>query len=697
MSRKIQLIFLLQILLFSCRYQSAEKDKQSALAAAMQTITNKASYTKEDWVQINTLYAKKDSSDIPAALAYYHFAATYFINQLDYQKGMLYADSSLSIVNRPQYENKFYKERAEANISKAHSLYFLKQYKDCYYYYHCGITEAAKTNDSALNVNLNQHMCLFLYEEGYYNKAIDYYKKLLVDVNGSNKTWERLMNNQGVYDNMGLSYLKDKQPDSAKTHFRNAVQSIKEAAVLNPSQKPVWSSALGTVYGNLGQAYAAEKQYDSAQYLYKQNIAINSQPGYATEDALITQQYLAELYYQKKELPLLYTTLTAIEKGLDTINNKRVSVRWTALMNRYYVTVQKPEKALFYLEKTLALRDSIRDTQTSSKNRTDIFDQMKLLEAKYDVNLLQKNNQMSRIYLAVTISLCILIFIIAALIFSFFKREKRNVLTLTSLNEQINQKQTLLQSTLVQLEKENGEKQHILHVVAHDLRNPIAAIQTLADITEDEYEDVKAGKENLELIKNACAESNELINGILEIAENDEVTFNYHPQNAGALLNSILPVLRMKAEEKKQHIEVTVPNEPAMIPADAEKIKRVISNVVTNAIKFSPSGSPIEIILHAGGNNILLEIKDNGIGIPDAYRSQVFDTFTKAKRAGTDGEKTFGLGLSISKQIIEKHRGAIWFKSEEGKGTTFFIRLPSLSETSTHGNTNAPNASERER
>ena len=696
MPNKIPFIILLQLLLISCHYQSADKSEESARAKALQAIITKDDYTQTGWNHINALYHRKDSTaDLASTLVYYNYAATYFISQLDYQKGMLYADSLLKIVNQPEYENAFFKERAEANISKAHSLYFLKQYKDCYYYYHCGLEEAAKIHDSALNVSLNQHMCMFLYEEGYYSKAIDYYKKLLVDVKGNHKTWERLMNNQGVYDNMGIAFLKDKQTDSAQVCFRAAINCLQQAYLLNPSQESLCKSALGTVYGNLGQAYAAQKQYDSAEYLYRQNIAVNSQPGFSIEDALITQQYLAEVYYQKKELPLLYTTLTQIKKGLDTINNKKISIQWTSLMNKYYVTVQKPEQALLYLEENLALRDSIKSAQPSTRYRTDIFDQMKILEERYDMNLLKKDNQMSRFYLAVTISLCVLIIIIAVLIFSFFRREKKIVVTLKLLNNQVNQKQALLQSTLIQLEKENHAKQHILHVVAHDLRNPIAAIQTLASMTEDEYEDEDAGRENLELIKSACLESNELISGILEMAENEEVKYIRQPVDVNALLSFNLPLLQVKAGEKKQSIKLTVPDQPVIILADEKKINRVVKNVVTNAVKFSPSGSIIEMAIHAEEDDVLLEVKDNGIGIPEKYRSYVFDAFTEAKRAGTDGEKTFGLGLSISKQIIEKHQGTIWFESEEGKGSVFYIRLPRFVEAVVADNASKPEVNSR--
>ena len=101
-----------------------------------------------------------------------------------------------------------------------------------------------------------------------------------------------------------------------------------------------------------------------------------------------------------------------------------------------------------------------------------------------------------------------------------------------------------------------------------------------------------------------------------------------------------------------------------------------MNNLIVNAIKFSPEGSTIKIECRKSANKVLVTISDAGMGIPEEIQNKIFDPFTSARRTGTQGEKPFGLGLYISKQIIEAHEGKIWLESEVGKGTTFFVELP---------------------
>lgn len=101
----------------------------------------------------------------------------------------------------------------------------------------------------------------------------------------------------------------------------------------------------------------------------------------------------------------------------------------------------------------------------------------------------------------------------------------------------------------------------------------------------------------------------------------------------------------------------------------------MFSNLINNAIKFSPDGSRIEIVLERSNGNARVSVKDEGIGIPPGIRDKIFSLSSEVKRRGTRGEESFGLGLSISRQIIEAHGGKIWFETEEGRGTTFFVEM----------------------
>jgi signal transduction histidine kinase len=93
-------------------------------------------------------------------------------------------------------------------------------------------------------------------------------------------------------------------------------------------------------------------------------------------------------------------------------------------------------------------------------------------------------------------------------------------------------------------------------------------------------------------------------------------------------------------------------------------------------MKFSPEGSVINVALLDRQDTVLISVADHGIGIPENLRNQVFSMFTDAKRPGTSGEQSFGLGLAISRQIVEAHEGKIWFESNAGAGTTFYVELP---------------------
>jgi two-component system sensor histidine kinase VicK len=118
---------------------------------------------------------------------------------------------------------------------------------------------------------------------------------------------------------------------------------------------------------------------------------------------------------------------------------------------------------------------------------------------------------------------------------------------------------------------------------------------------------------------------------------------------------------------------------PQKLLISREKIWRVISNLISNAIKFSPNGAIINLKITGDNDAIKIAVADNGIGIPDNIKDLVFNKFTSAKRPGTAGEKSFGLGLSICRQIIENHDGEIWFESNTDNGTTFYISLPLVS------------------
>jgi signal transduction histidine kinase len=230
-----------------------------------------------------------------------------------------------------------------------------------------------------------------------------------------------------------------------------------------------------------------------------------------------------------------------------------------------------------------------------------------------------------------------------------------------------------MRKSLSALEESHRENTRLIKVMAHDLRNPIGASGNLATLVLQESNMSEEHRHMLELIRASSQSSLEMITDLLHSNTSPEDLVK-EPVDLESLLKYCVEQLRFRAEDKRQTLFLDA--RPITLSVSREKIWRVLSNLVTNAIKFSPPGTDIRIDLCRRGENVLITVRDRGIGIPDDLHDKIFDLFTESKRPGTSGEESFGLGLSISRQIIEAHGGMIWFESEEDKGTTFFVSLP---------------------
>lgn len=655
----------------TCKHSSSTSD---AAIATIEKMIQRGGFHDTTYEAVNRFVAKTGLNDVHLRLLYYKYASEYYRLSHNYKKAMWYADTMLSIVNERQYRDELTKERALANLAKANVLYEYEEYKDCYYYYGLGSIEASKINDSAVTEEVNNCLSMFLYNEGNYRKAVYYYRQLLKNTNGIHKTFERLASNNGVLDNMGLSYLKASEPDSAIFCFSEAIRNIKEAALIAPERAEFCLLAQGIVFGNLAQSYQMKGDYAMAESLYQKSIAINSKPNNEITNALITQRQLAELYEKQKNLPRLNETLHEIKKGLDTIPDKKVEMQWNFLMSRYASAMNDPSAAMIYMNRYLEYKDSLNKVQKVPAE-SNILDQLKIMQSRYDMMMLEKHDKEKSMFLWLAVILLVSLFTISVQFFSNLKKSKKHMNDLVLLNKEIKSKQEQLEQSLEELKRRNLEKRRIIHVVAHDLRSPLSAIKALATLIEEDYQNEEINRQSLTLIKSVCTDSGELIKSLIEMVETRSVTFKPESVEVNLLLSKAVAVLQIKATEKHQKIHLLPCAEGTMVKADASKLTQVFNNIISNAIKFSSSGSDIEVSCYASDNDVTIKIKDSGIGIPQKFHARLFDTFTDAKRPGTNGEKPFGLGLSICKQIVEKHHGKIWFESVENKGTVFFIQL----------------------
>jgi signal transduction histidine kinase len=231
----------------------------------------------------------------------------------------------------------------------------------------------------------------------------------------------------------------------------------------------------------------------------------------------------------------------------------------------------------------------------------------------------------------------------------------------------------------LEIEQASDFKSQLLGTVAHDLRNPIAAVESIAMLMEMNDSIDADTQDNLDMIKASCHKATSIIEELLETARNQNThEFVTVKTEMNGFLMDIVEVWKIKKDAK--NIELISAVSPAYVQINHEKFHRVLDNLIVNALKFSREKSKVELHLSRKGQDIIIEVRDHGIGIPKDKLPIIFDPFTKAGRAGLKGEQSTGLGLSIVKQIVEKHNGKIVVESEEGKGSVFRITLPTVGD-----------------
>ncbi|MGN6567313.1 MAG: sensor histidine kinase [Flavipsychrobacter sp.] len=227
-----------------------------------------------------------------------------------------------------------------------------------------------------------------------------------------------------------------------------------------------------------------------------------------------------------------------------------------------------------------------------------------------------------------------------------------------------------------EIQKMSRAQTEILDMVAHDLRSPLNSIAALIELIKHPTSTEAEKKEYYDLILASCKNSDTIIQDLIDTAKKRD---NKSLPVEGISLNSFLSSIRdqwIHRMPANKRLVYSGPQENIIAPINQQKMQRVIDNLINNAIKFTPPDGIIEMALQPHNDNVRISIKDNGIGIPKDLHPYLFDRFSKAGRTGLDGEKSYGLGLSICQQIVEQHGGSISVDSREAQGTTFNIDIP---------------------
>ena len=221
-------------------------------------------------------------------------------------------------------------------------------------------------------------------------------------------------------------------------------------------------------------------------------------------------------------------------------------------------------------------------------------------------------------------------------------------------------------------------KDELLDIANHEMRSPLMVILMSLELVE---RDAAALPENARrMVKTALANSQRmlnLVNDYLDISklESGGAPLKLKPLNLSALVERALEANRPLGARAGVTLEADDLGTGAQVSADDDRLMQVLTNLISNAVKFSKSGDAVRVSVSRRGSRLRVSVADRGPGIPADFRAQVFGKFAQAQGHLKGGS---GLGLAISKAIVEKHGGAIGFDTSDGQGTTFYFELPEL-------------------
>lgn len=235
---------------------------------------------------------------------------------------------------------------------------------------------------------------------------------------------------------------------------------------------------------------------------------------------------------------------------------------------------------------------------------------------------------------------------------------------------------------LTQIHRLQTVRRDFISNISHELRTPLASLKAVVETLQDgALDDPPAAQRFLQRAENEVDVLTQMVEELLELSriESGQVPFRFQVTAVSNLL--LAPMDRLRPQAQRKQIEMIL-DVPANLPpalADEERVQRVVTNLLHNAVKFTPTGGRVTVqasLSPDSDNELLISVTDTGVGIADEDLARIFERFYKSDRARTRNGGGTGLGLAISRHIVQAHHGRIGVTSREGKGSTFYFTLP---------------------
>jgi signal transduction histidine kinase len=228
--------------------------------------------------------------------------------------------------------------------------------------------------------------------------------------------------------------------------------------------------------------------------------------------------------------------------------------------------------------------------------------------------------------------------------------------------------------SLLELQK---QREQLFEFIVHDLKNPLAAIQVGLELLSERDDNTPAHQTQLRRLRNTGNQMGRMIQNILDIGRAEQLGLELHKTRIqlSTWLPGLLQEVESQAHSRKHNLAWHCPSD-LEIEADQDFLRRLLLNLVDNAMKYSPSGSHTKIEAHATNDGVRLEVRDQGQGIPENMREQVFEKFVRLQKGDTEAHSGSGIGLAFCQVVAEAHEGRIWVEANAPRGSVFVLEIP---------------------
>lgn len=442
------------------------------------------------------------------------------------------------------------------------------------------------------------------------------------------------------------------------------------------------SSGLAESYYHLGQLFAASDDLSKAIEHHKRSAQIFQNVGQYTQAGRAYIE-IGELHAKRGYHDRAVDFAEKAMNVAESYNAVDLKVEALKLALDSYAELGNLDRIKMLHGELVELQDSLRELKqqqerlnvTFRNNTEEKLAQMRELKEEREAQ--QAKLEMQNWFLISAAIALLLLIGILFLLYNRYRYRKRSEKTLFNKNNELEQ----LNDRLAVL---NEEKSELMQTVTHDLKNPLAGIIGLTDIAKMDADSVSKEEllEYIGEIEETAQRMNKMIHKLLEQRdiESGDYNFDMETHEVSDILEKVIDANSSWAREKDIAIEESRDEGVSTIRADEMAVQRVLDNLVSNAIKYTPKGSQVQVKLYRNNGNVRVDVADHGPGIKKEEREKLFAKYSRLSSKPTGDEDSTGLGLYIAKQLTEQMDGKIGCESEVGEGSTFFVEFPYYEE-----------------